>query len=902
MSPTPVLNSSTAILIGSFQRNGALNNGESYSRTENLTIPNAAQGNYFLIVLTDANGEIEECANNGNNAGTGAEPLTVNNSLPDLIVQNAAVQSDFVGGQTVSINWTVANNGTISANNPTWGDAVYFSTDETLGNDDKRLATTPTTGPLAVGNTYNRQAQAVLPVAAPGNYFLIVQTDYLNNVFEGQGENNNLRTVLLPIEVPAVDLTVTAVNAPESAFSGQNMTVDWAVVNNGVNPAVGSQWTDEIVLSLDRIDDPSDCVVGSRQHNGVINGGGGYNESLQVFVPQGFTGQYYVFVRTDRRNNVAESNENNNSAADGVVFNLTPPADLIVTSINSPASASPGEPITLSRTVQNIGTNPALGIWNDAGYLSPDQTWDINDVLIGKQSQVGPVAGGQSYNAALTLPLPAVNPGNYYVIVRSDVRNFVRENNENNNINVAGTQTSIDLVELQIGVPRTTTLVNGQERFYKTNAPANETLRFILDGQTGSANELFTRFGQIASRNSFDFSFSRPNEPNQEIVVPNSQSGDYFTMARSQISVPQPQNVTIKAEVIPFGITSVSPNRVGDNGQVTITLKGARFEEGATVKLVRGATILDAANNIRIDSSTVKARFLFTNAPRGIYDVVLTNPNGQATTRAGAVTIEQTQTAQPTIISTGNLRTRPLRPVSFYNQVSNRGNVDIQYVAIRTEVFRPNNSQPVTIINYRPANSLPRKTDFPDVDWNNAPMTNTSFKNLTSDAFVYRDLAPGETFSYNTEIRGLNVDESYVRNQLVGLTLEEFIEALAEGAKEAYDRSILDGIEFPNVNNPEDMWEFFNDAYEGYGYFEGIRQANPSAFRAAIRGTLISVGIDLITNTLENSCSNLVDKNVENCNLKCAVKFGCSNIGTAGNLLAAIVYVCISLKMNAIFA
>lgn len=890
LSPTQVLNSSTAILIGSFQRNGALNNGESYVQTENLTIPHTAQGNYFVIVLTDANGEIEECANNENNTGTRAEPLTVNNSLPDLIVQNAAVQSNFTGGQTVNVNWTIANNGTIPANNPTWGDAVYFSTDETLGNDDQRLVTTPTTGPLTVGDTYNRQAQAVLPVAAPGNYFLIVQTDYLNNVFEGQGENNNQRTVLLPIEVPAVDLTVTAVNAPESTFSGQNMTVDWTIINNGVNPTVGAQWTDELVLSLDQIDDPSDRVVGSRQHNGVISGGGGYNESLQVFVPQGFTGQYYVFVRTDRRNNVAESNENNNSAKDGVVFNLTPPADLIVTSINSPASGSPGEPITLSWTVQNIGANPALGIWNDAIYLSPDQTWDINDVLIGKQSQVGPVAGGQSYNAALTLPLPAVNPGNYYVIVRSDVRNFVRESVENNNINVAGTQTSIDLVELQIGVPRSTTLVAGQEKFYKTNAPANETLQFILNGQTGSANELFARFGQVAGRNSFDFSFSRPNEPNQEIVVPNSQSGNYFTMARSQVSVPQPQNVTIKAEVIPFGITSVSPNRVGDNGQVTITLKGARFEEGATVKLVRGGTILDAANNIRIDSSTVKARFLFTNAPRGVYDVVLTNPGGQATARVGAVTIEQMQTAQPTIISTGNLRTRPQRPLSFYNEVSNRGNIDIQYVSVRTQVFRPNSTGQVTIINYRPANSLPRKSDFPTVDWNNAPLTNSTFKNLTSDSFVYRDLAPGETISYNTEIRGLNVDESYVRNQIVGFTQDEFVGVLMESAEEAFNDSILNGITFPDVNNPADMWKFFKDGYESLGYFESIRNADPSAFRTAVKGTLIDAGIALANNALVNSCNLLVDRNIENCNYRCAARFGCSSIGTAGSLFAGIVF------------
>ncbi len=736
LSRTQTFDSATALLIGSFDHAGALNSGANYTRAENLTIPNTAQGSYFVIVLTDANNELEECANNANNIGVGGQSIAITNDLPDLVVQTANAQANPLGGQTISVDWTVSNQGTVAVNNPSWGDAVYFSNDAVLGNDDLRLATSPAGAPLGVGATYNRTVPVTLPVVLPGNYFLIIQADYLGNVFEGQREDNNLRTVTLAIQAPLVDLAVSAVDAPASAFSGQDMTVNWSVRNNGSNPTLGSHWIDEVVLSLDQVDDPSDRVIGSKQHDGVLNGQASYNDSLSVFVPQGFAQQCYVFVRTDRRNEVGETNESNNSAADGVVFNLTPPADLVVSSVTPPPSASPGEPITISWTIQNSGQNPATGLWNDGVYLSSDQTWDIGDILVGRQSHAGPVAASQSYNGSLSVTLPAVSLGSYYVIVRTDVQNRVRETLEDNNTRAGNSQTPIDVTTLEIGVPRNTTLVAGQERFYKTNTPANESVRFTLEGQLGSANELFVRFGQIASRTFFDFSFSRSNEPNQEIIVPNSQAGNYFTQARSSFSIPSPQNVTVRAELIPFGITSVSPNRIGDNGQVTITLKGGRFEEGATVKLFGGGTTLTAVRVIRVDSSTLKARFSFNQVPLGPYDVTLTNPGGNAATSTQAITIETAKPFQKTISINGDRYPRLGATDVSYVILRNTGNIDLPY--LETYVSAGQQLE----MKIRPASSL---VIDPDGDGDFAG----TFRNGTTIAVFYaRDIAPNEEIPF----------------------------------------------------------------------------------------------------------------------------------------------------------
>lgn len=704
LSQTQTLNTSAAILIGSFERNGALNNGESYTRTENLTVPNTAQGSYFVIVLTDAKGEIEECVNNGNNTGTGAQPVVINNNLPDLVVQNASLQSNFIGGQTVGVSWTVANSGTVPANNATWGDAVYFSTDELLGSDDRRLATTPVAGPLLVGGVYNRQAQAILPVVAPGNYFLIVQTDYLNNVFEGQGENNNLRTVALPVEIPAVDLSVTAISAPESAFSGQNMTINWTVTNSGSNRSVGSQWTDAIVLSLDQIDDPSDRVIGYLQHDGALNGAESYNAGINAFVPAGLAGQYYVFIRADRNNQLAESNENNNASdLKPILLELTPPSDLIVTNVVQPVNASPGELAVFNWTVQNIGNNSATGLWTDTIYLSTDQLWDIDDILVARQARSGPIPPGQSYNGTTQATLPAVNLGNYFVIVRTDIRNRVIETSEANNVGISGGTTIVDVPELQLGVPLSTTLVTKQERYYKFNSPANETVRVTLDGQDGSSNELYTRFGLMASRNSYDFLFDRPYEPDQRILIPNTNAGTYYNLIRSE-NVPNnladvedrqvkrqetklidskqavnAENVTVKAEIVPFSVTKVFPSRGGNAGKVTVKIEGSKFEWHSKIilKNAAGAIVINQ-EGIFTDPTKLRAQLDLRGVPAGQYSIGVMLPDGRQTIWSESFSVVEGGKPDIVVSTSGPVTARIGRSSYFLVHYQNKGLIDFE--------------------------------------------------------------------------------------------------------------------------------------------------------------------------------------------------------------------------------
>jgi hypothetical protein len=515
--------------------------------------------------------------------------------------------------------------------------------------------------------------------------------------------------------------------------------------------------------------------------------GASYNANLDARIPPGLTGPFYVFVQTDRNRQVADNNLANNVAYDAtpMVSQFAPPADLIVTTMNPPATGAPGEKAIIQWTVKNQGTNPAVGQWTDAVYLSKDTTWDSNDAVIGRVDHIGDLAVNATYNGTLEAALPAVLPGEYYVIVRTDVRNFVRENDETNNAGASSAKVKLDVTELTLGVAQSATLGFGQERYYKVNAPANETLRFTLDGNRDNkpqqpANELYVRFGLLPSRSAYDFLFNRPYEPDQEIVVPDTQASTYYSLARNAYL---PANVqsdpySIKAEIVPFGITSVSPNRIGDNGQVTITIKGAKFENGATVKLLKGNIVLTAAKMWAVDSATIKTRFLFKNAMRGTYDITIVNSDNKATTFPNAVTIESALQMTADVNVFGTTQPRNGRTDVSNIQIINSGNIDLEYLFIKVHAGVQLNM----LVNGSPHAILGQEA----IENGVVLVTGTYQEGATTAAFFMRDIAPNETADLIVKLSDFPPNQSFkFRVDAVPLKVANAIEITRQWVEES---------------------------------------------------------------------------------------------------------------------
>ena len=196
---------------------------------------------------------------------------------------------------------------------------------------------------------------------------------------------------------------------------------------------------------------------------------------------------------------------NNVGHSTGLIqIDLPPAVDLAVASVSTPAAAEVGASASFTYTVQNLSSTAAQGEWYDTIYLSADTHWDANDQLVGRVLHSGGVAGNGSYSETLTSPVPAAVPGDYHVIVRTDIRNNLPEVGENNNQGVSAGTVAVEVPMLTLGVAAAGELRTGETAYYRFTVGAGETVRvaFSTDSMT-SVNDLFVRFAEIPSLGQF---------------------------------------------------------------------------------------------------------------------------------------------------------------------------------------------------------------------------------------------------------------------------------------------------------------------------------------------------------------------------------------------------------------
>jgi len=471
------------------------------------------------------------------------------------------------------------------------------------------------------------------------------------------------------------------VDAPATWWAGQPITVSWTVINEGESATPVSRWYDAVYLSRDTSLDGSDQLLGSVAHDGALGVGESYNQSLQASLPGFASGDYYLIVLTDSRDDVYEHTAENNNTGNSAPTEVTmpPPADLIVTAVEVPASGVPGQMATITWTVKNQGTFDAVGQWYDSIYLSQDDVWDITDPRIGMVQHTGGLAVGNQYTGTLTAELPGVVPGSYYVIVRTDIRNNVRESDEGNNIGVSTDQISMDVIELTLGVPYSSQLSTGTEHYYKVTVPAGEDLLITLDSDsTSSANELYVRYGAMPTRGQYDFLYDRPFQPDQEIAIPNTEAGVYYILLRGE-SVPEgTANYTIIARTLNFSIRKVTPNRAGNVGRITLDVIGARFKSGIQAELVDPNGIVVPAESVYfVDGTQIYVTFNLRWLTPGLCDLRLINPDSLSTELADAFEIIPGQGPKLLVRLVAPSSVRPDRDFTLWLEYTNAGDVDM---------------------------------------------------------------------------------------------------------------------------------------------------------------------------------------------------------------------------------
>ena len=623
-------------------------------------VPESCSSMAFVV---NPNGNIIE-ANETNNATTTTVNLT---HYPfDLQLLSMSAPNALLGGRTYQISWTVKNIGTCPSssipmyvevedgfvevtgeNLPTpWTDKVYFSNDNILSDDDVELTAFNRTTVLNPNGTYTVTQSFVAPYAI-GSKYIICNSDDMQTTYD-YNRNNNKSIQAVTVEYGTLpDLSMTAIIVDDVLTSGDPYWIHYTVTNQGENATLVDAWTDAFYVGRFNGNlNNNASIVGSKVHNGILEAGASYTDSVQVTPPNGWEGNYYFMGFTDATDLVFENNNENNNVTSLPVCLVKPlPCDLIVIGIEHPEEAESGENLTVSWQVNNIGTHAASGIVRDAVYLSDDDEWSSDDVMLGYMESNVNIPAYESLPRELTARVQGVPEGDYHVIVKTNIQYALNETTYENNASASMTEITVDYPILDIGESIARTLDPGQTVYYRIVVGpeyAGQTLSCRLNTTSLLCmNKLYVAYEGVPTLASFDFGASTPMQQELEILIPTLNEGSYYVLVTGTNSENQPQNITLAASIVNFEILHVDTDHGSNTGSITTQIIGAKFDTIMDFRLVQGSEYLPAEKVFFTNSTESYATFNLTDMPTGSYSMVAELPGGIITIKDEAFQIEE---------------------------------------------------------------------------------------------------------------------------------------------------------------------------------------------------------------------------------------------------------------------
>ncbi|MBN1640448.1 MAG: carboxypeptidase regulatory-like domain-containing protein [Anaerolineae bacterium] len=351
--------------------------------------------------------------------------------------------------------------------------------------------------------------------------------------------------------------------------------------------------------------------------------------------------------------------------------------DLVVSEVQGPPSAVAGDIATVRWTVTNLRPGIAIGPWHDRIALSNGQTTiPAGETLVGEGTTL---AGGERRTFSAAVRVPGGTVGNYYWQVTTNVRGEVFEGqNTANNASASAMRVALDLPELVIDGDALLGQFGavGEVHWFKFAPAANQDVMVSLDG-AGGALELYLGCEGMPTLQQYDARSTEWNSPTPTAVAENTLPGMHYVLAYAR-SLPGPTDFVIRAEALAFGLTSVSPTRVGNAGPVTLQLRGGQLGTDLTYALIAEGGAVYPATALHWENSTsVYATFDLSGAAPGLYDVQVAAPGGGGVSLPDAVEVTVgsgplfvVEVAVPDAVRVGRI---------FYGSIryENRGDADM---------------------------------------------------------------------------------------------------------------------------------------------------------------------------------------------------------------------------------
>ena len=641
LCPTSAFDTKKAILLQNISVEGStvdLRPEASVMVTARLHVPAEVLGGYYYLHIRCDSKNVIHSKNKDMNNGKGY--VYVQGNLPDPVLADVSLSDTVYTEQPETVRFTWKNIGTWK--NEKFNTELYLSKSESYKRNDntKVLLATIKCPELAPNQERTFQQEVTIEDKLAGKWYLHIVPDWNSRTFVSDSAKYHSQGIVLELS-PVPDLILADIQTEPSCMAGEQLALRFTVKNNSTVTTRQSRWADDFWLSpSSKLDTKNAIKLGARTHSGVLAANQSYEGSVSYPLPETLHGNYMLYVRTDAAEAVVETDEDNNYKAVPVYIRDANdrPADLVVSNLSVPDVIYAGEAVTVTYTVTNRGEFPAEGTLRDILYLSENGEWDTQDHLVGVITGEVRLAPGEQVTRSATGVVSSAVRGAYYPILRTNSSRTIAESDYDNNIAVSS--------PLQLNFR---TLEIGAETEVKTNAllqlvaQENQSMVLRLAHPNGAAAGLYVSGGDVPStaRNKWHSAKLQTNQ--QEVVLSNLKAGTYYILAQdndaamhtddytfslSGYQQPQGASMSLKAEIVDFGATSLDLKQGGNGGWVTTNINGALFDTIMDFRLMSGTRTLPA-EMVTWDGGTKSAvTFNLNDAEVGTYSLVSELPNG----------------------------------------------------------------------------------------------------------------------------------------------------------------------------------------------------------------------------------------------------------------------------------
>ena len=458
MSNTPDLNDGKVIKLSTNSMILNLQPEETVFDVFSATIPYDWFGDTYFIVKADVDDRVYELANTENNSGVSNLINVLLTPGADFEPYNLNVPSVISSNKPFDITYAVRNVGAGIPYKNYWTDNIYISTKNTgLDGSATLIAgfrqngtyknTTDGSEYIYNGDNYSSSRRLSVNNLQEGTYYIYVKTDANDDVFEYDGEDNNV-VMSGGVRLEDPDLIVELISLSEEKLStGQTVAVTWKLKNTGQVDISNATVKDGFYAAANA--SGSNAIsLGSATNTISIVAGGEKTLRTNITIPEksSLNGNRYFYVKTNIGNTVKESSTSNNMSTpvqkqfvyvqnpEDVQVNGT---SITLASLTVASTATPGQSLSVSYRMKNNGTLMLEKNVSQEIYYSTKNEFDSSAKKLNVTGTLPDVSGlqaGQTVTANVTVTVPTdMKGGQYFLYVCINKDKALKESNYNDN-------------------------------------------------------------------------------------------------------------------------------------------------------------------------------------------------------------------------------------------------------------------------------------------------------------------------------------------------------------------------------------------------------------------------------------------------------------------------------------